>query len=358
MGRASSIKFYTEDNNTLELTVDYPKDTDPSKVKLKLPYTNGRLLTEEDIENLGGGGGVSKEYVDGLIGELDSVNLDMLGIDPNISLPNPAYDYSASELINIIIEKLVEIRNGVNNSNSYTNPKRVPINVGGVSVGTTFDNVSYTDVFNKLFYPYQNPSISSFTTANKVNYKLGEPTSNVINVSWNTNNKENIKDGSVKFIFNGVDITNGVVYPKQGNASLNITPVTKTNQQAVTLVMEITDINNKKYNKTITFTWLNCIYYGNRTTTSITGNDAKSMNKLDANSANRDYNYPGGGYKYLCIPRNWSIPNKFVDPSTNFDVPMENIGVISITNNFNVAQEYNVFKSTNVLNGAITIRVK
>lgn len=395
--------FIREVAKKIILEPQYPKDLDPDNVKLTVPYKSGVIATLQDIKDeiakLGLDTDVDlgnlvdltseqtivalKRFEDGLqslivptkdedvvrlkeikdlldtlntltdrvtkvetdIGDLNNINVE-LGQDVPLSIDN---------IINKVLEIIDESIANININ--YTNANKVPVTLGGVVKGTTFNEMPIQDVLTMLLYPYQEPAITQFTTP-KTNFKLGEKTANTIQVTWNTSNQENIKDDSVKFKFNGQYVDTGKVFPKQGTDNLNITEFTKPQQGTVNLYMEITSTNDKKVGKTITLTWLNCIYYGNNTNTSITEAEAKQLTALDANSAGRDYKYPGGGYKYLVIPASWADPTSFIDPTTNFEVPMEKLTNISITNNFNIQQDYKVFRSTNVLNGDITVRVR
>jgi hypothetical protein len=44
-----------------------------------------------------------------------------------------------------------------------------------------------------------------------------------------------------------------------------------------------------------------------------------------------------------------------IDPLTNFNAPMVNLGVVSVTNAFGVTIPYRVYRSFNEMGGAVTI---
>ena len=240
---------------------------------------------------------------------------------------------------------------------TYTNKEPVPVGLGGVAKGTTFDKTPIQDVITMLLYPYQQPAITQFTSNLKQNFKLGESTGSNLILTWNTSNQDNIKDNSITFYFNNKELPKEE-FPKQGSKTFTVEPVALQTQGSKTIQMDMYDIKNKKISKTITLTWLNGIYYGNNTRETITADNIPDLTVIDANSIGRDYKYPGGGYKYLVFPASWSDPKSFVDPSTNFDVPMNKQNNLSITNENGVTQDYKVYRSVNVLNGDITIRVK
>lgn len=428
----NNITFYIREvAKRVILEAQYPRDVDPSSVKLTVPYKTGIIATIQDIQDA-----ISKINIDPdidlsnlvdlkseqtieaikkfqeglqslkepkvdedvvrllefkkLIEEIDiiknniQINADNIQINKDniqantdniqtntdeitiiknslgdISNVNVTLDPDTDKNLENILNKMVTlIGNGpVDVDVNYTNPERVPTAIGGVAAGTTFDKVPIQDVITMLLYPYQTPAITQFVTNLKQSYKLGESTGNLITLTWNTSNQNNIKDGSISFFFNNQELPKET-FNKQGSKTFTVTPVQLNTQGSINIRMDMLDIKNKKISKTITFTWYNGIYYGNNINEDITPADINGLTGIDANSIGRDYKYPGGGYKYIVFPASWNDPSQFVDPATNFDVPMIKRNNIDITNVNGVTQTYKVFRSVNILNGDITIRIK
>jgi hypothetical protein len=65
----------------------------------------------------------------------------------------------------------------------------------------------------------------------------------------------------------------------------------------------------------------------------------------------------GATYKYFAWPTTYGSPASFKDSATGFNVPMEASYVVNLTNTFGDAQNYNVFRTTNVIGAAIDIIV-
>ena len=57
---------------------------------------------------------------------------------------------------------------------TYTNDMPTVTALGGIAAGTTFDNMSVTDVLNKLLYPYIKPVVSATSSPNGGTYEKGE----------------------------------------------------------------------------------------------------------------------------------------------------------------------------------------
>lgn len=420
LNNKNNISFYIREvAKRVILEAQYPRDVDPSSVKLTVPYKTGIIATIQDIQdairkiNIDPDIDLSnlvdlkseqtieaiKKFQEGLqslkepkadedvvrllefkklIDEINIIkndiqtnttniqtNTDEITIIKNslgdINNVNVTLDPDTDKTLENILNKMVTlIGNGsgpVDVDVNYTNTEKVPTTLGGVVAGTTFDKVPIQDVITMLLYPYQTPAITQFVSNLKQNYKLGESTGNTMTLTWNTSNQDNIKDGSITFFFNNQELPKEV-FKKQGSKTFTITPVQLTNQGSINIRMDMLDIKDKKISKTITLTWLNGIYYGNNINEDITPADINSLTGIDANSIGRDYKYPGGGYKYIAFPASWNDPSQFVDPATNFDVPMYKRNNIDITNVNGVTQAYKVYRSVNILNGDITIRIK
>lgn len=57
---------------------------------------------------------------------------------------------------------------------TYTNPLQMPADLGGLSKGTSFDNVNYIDLLNRLLYPYVKPSIQLDSNLASRYFEIGD----------------------------------------------------------------------------------------------------------------------------------------------------------------------------------------
>lgn len=378
------------------LEAQYPRDVDPSSVKLTVPYKTGVIATIQDIQDA-----ISKIDIDP---DIDFTNLVDLKSEQTIeaikkfqeglqSLKEPKVDEDVVRLLEFkkLIEEIDIIKNSLGNINNvnieldpdtdknlenilnklvtligtgpvdvdvnYTNTERVPTAIGGIAAGTTFDKVPIQDVITMLLYPYQKPAITQFNTTIKRNYKLGESTTDTLPLSWVTTQHNNIQNNSIVFSLRGTLLPKEE-FPKSGSKTFTITPFKLDAQGTVNIVMELTDIKGSKVTRNITLTWLNGIYYGNVNVETPDAAVITTLTPIDANSVGRDYTFPGGGYKCIAYPAAWGNVRQFIDPKTTFEVPMRAMPNVEITNGFGISQTYKVYRSTNVLNGDITIRVK
>lgn len=237
----------------------------------------------------------------------------------------------------------------------YNNNTPTTAAVGGVPAGTRFENKTMSEVFNMLFYPYQEPTISTLTTNYDTIREIGSPTENTITITWNTTNQDNIKAGSINITVDGTTVNGDTELNKSGTETFSITPLNKQTDGTVPVVLSLVSTKDKTISKTTNITWLSPIYYGTSDSTTVDNDTIVTFSKLLANSYKRTYEFPGGGYKYVVFPASMGNANVFFNADNNLPVPMEKIGNVDVTNVYGVTKSYVVYRSTNILGGSIKI---
>ncbi|HEG8097796.1 hypothetical protein C3I27_03340 [Campylobacter jejuni] len=279
----------------------------------------------------------------------------------NVGSPNTKLYFKSGKKTSIILSDSFFFSNasggggGSGSGQLFTNLDPTPVTVGGVTQGTNFQGVSYVDMMTMIFYPYQKPTFTQFSTP-KTNFVLGESTGTSIQFTWNTNNQKNIKAGSVNISVDGKTVGSSLAV--QGTQSFNISELKLTSQGSKRFTIAMKDIKDSNITRTLDLTWLNAIFYGCNSSETIDEVGIKAMTRLNANSLGRNYQYPTGGYKYIAYPATWPDIASSKDPSTNFDVPLTKLVNVNVTNEHGVSQDYKVYRSHNLLNGSITITIK
>jgi len=260
---------------------------------------------------------------------------------------------------------------------TYTNlAPSTAANLAGVPAGTIFDNLTFQDVFDMLFYPYQYPAFTSFN--------FGAPAyANVIEVG------NSIVAGAQTFTFADTfainvqantiridDTTNAVNFLlNQPNASPTIAaalgvpfyPLTHGGGSPTdsTNVYTIQGQNTLGgfFSTTHTQHWWWRYYYGPSAnagplvSADITG---LATTGLGTSFSGNDAFAAGMTYKYITYPIVWNggvAATTFKDALTLLDVPMVAPYVVAVTNGFGVVQNYWVHRTWNIINAAITIIV-
>jgi len=246
----------------------------------------------------------------------------------------------------------------------YTNLTPTTATVGGVLAGTTFDQDTWQQVFDMLFYPYQYPAFSSFSlngyaailevgatiAGGAENFAFAD--TNVINIQPNTIAVQNVTGGG------------GWIAVAQPNVSPVATvfpgPVTYAVDATHTWLIQGTNTLAGNFTRNYTVHWHWRYFYG---PSALAGPFVEAdieglvSTGLGTGFAG-NYSFAAGmTYKYITYPAVWGLATIFKDSLTLLDVPMWPVYVVNVTNGFGAATNYNVHRTWNIINAAITIIV-
>ncbi len=320
--------------------------------------------------NIGGtatNGTISNEYddVNDLLGNLhDNVNNDINAKDVRDS-------------VFTLWERLEDVRVVANAAASasatFINPNPTTISVGGIPAGSTFPTQhTLQQMFDKLLYPYQAPTLALSCNPNVKEY--GESPS--VNLNWSFTKKSNpitnvIVDGLV--VSNGT-VTSGV---KSSFGTFSSVGISATN----TFTMTVTDNQSISTSTTTTLTWMNKIRWGTlnlsgitppnpnlttnpefipNVTAAITSATINALSGQLATSKAKVYTGINGAGNYLIFA--WptafgGVPTFIVNnlPSTAFSLVKNNW---AYTNSFGVTTNYQVWISNTLQNSPLLVEVR
>jgi hypothetical protein len=209
---------------------------------------------------------------------------------------------------------------------------------------------------------YQAPSFTSFVLLGFDVLEVGDSIpagSQVFN--WATINSGNVQANSIDII----DVTGGNTVLASALANDGTEAVTLSSPiQKVAIGSHQFKINGQNtqggtFERTDNVNWQFRKFFGNDSNVgplNETQVEALGSNPLDSGFAGT-YFFNGGDYKYLAFPTSWGTPTSFKDNATMLTVPMEASYVVNLTNSFGVAEDYNVYRTTNILGADITILV-
>jgi len=236
----------------------------------------------------------------------------------------------------------------------YTNTQEMPENIHDIKAGTTFNNVSYDEMFTKILYPFQYPKFTSFSVSDGPILELGQTLHSARTATFECSNESNI-------IANSINISNDV-----SNKNVTDSPMlminneirkTLWNDNTHTFTINGTDTEGNDFHKTYTIKWYMNYFYCSSSLDTLTESDINSICiKVLSNKFNRTYNFNTTGYKYFIYPSDWPTMTTFKDTSTNLDVPMIEMTTINITSQ-DLTKSYNVHRTSNIMNGNIKIGV-
>jgi len=277
---------------------------------------------------------------------------------------------------------------GNGNPSEFINPLPTTQTLGGITVGSTFpikqDGTGYTmqEMWDQLLYPYQLPALSNLSITGVANtLEVGQTiTAGNYNFNWSISNSGNVlaNSGVITDTTDGVTLLSNVPIESTNTASVAIpSDIQKTVFNAThswNIVGENTQGGNISPAST-TSRWLWKRYIGNDTNSTIPAGTIQglSVNNALSSSLSGSYVFPGGGFKYLCIPVDFPEPNSIVsggfpvamaDGSTANSAAYTNTGsgpykfdLVNVTNQFGQSVDYRVYRSLNQLNGDSTFIV-
>ena len=249
----------------------------------------------------------------------------------------------------------------LNVNEQYTNSLPTPIAVGGIPVGSSFNSQTMTQMWNQLLYPYQSPSFASFEiTGQDLAIEVGASTGSNPSFAWTFTHQANVQDNTIEIDDStaSVNIVTGASEVSPYNSTYGA--VTKTTSATETFTITATNTERGTFSSTFVVSWLWRIFWGQSSSVSLSSSDILALANSELAEA-----FPGAysfaaapsEYKVFCIPSSMGTPTSFKDASTGFAVPFNAPYAVSVTNSFGVVATYDVYQSTNMLGGAVTVAI-
>ena len=231
-------------------------DKFPKAIKNATSTSDGLMSSEDKarLDSIFDFGLLAKATADndGLMGKEDKAKLDGIETGANyyVHPSSPDIQHVSSEQID---------RWDANSS--YTNETPVPVSIGGIKAGTTFNTMDYNTFFNKLLYPYLEPSISEITVIPSVRVYEKGSSFNLTRMSFNiqTPSLEDDKDLYYDFKLNDTHFHSLTT----NNRSIDTTIVQGINKDSTLLVTVIDNINQEERSfELINYKFVYPFYYG------------------------------------------------------------------------------------------------
>ncbi len=255
---------------------------------------------------------------------------------------------------------------------TYTSPGPIPVTIGGVEVGTIFSNTPVSDVFTDLFFPFLSASFSSFLIAGQsTTLEVGNSiAAGSKTFSWNISNSAYTFSNSIsiKNVTGGNVIIASGISTSVNSTAITISSITKTIPTLHRWEIKAQRTNSTYFTRNFDVNWRWKVYYGTSSQTGLTSAQITGLtsSQLDTTVIGDTLSYGIGDYKYFCIPSTFAEPSLIKDSSTNLAIAIADTTegytagtgtykhlVVSVTNQFGIAQNYKVFRSRNILGGSI-----
>ena len=242
---------------------------------------------------------------------------------------------------------------------TYTNSTPMPVDVGGLLAGTTFNEVGLNELWTRLLYPYQFPLFTLFTIDLLAQYEVGNTIpANDYDTNWIIDNTEMLEPNSISITYTNTNTVLANNLPNVVPYNLAIPLLTFTIPTEVRFRISALNTTEGTFTRDFTINFMQRIYVGESNLDTLTELDVKDLrlSELSAN-INGEYNMLAGGYKWFCYPVSMGTRSNFYDVNNSFAVAMNTPQIINITNDFGVAADYYCYRTFNMLGGTIEIGV-
>ncbi len=247
---------------------------------------------------------------------------------------------------------------GGGGSSTYSNSNPTPETIGGITAGTTFSNKTMKEMWDMLLYKYLTPAFSSFSISGISSpLEVGEEVPSSKTFTWATSNSGNITPNTITLsdVTGGTTLASGLSH--SGSHTIVGDAVVKTVATNNVWRISANQLEGAPISRNHTVNWQWRIYYGESVSGILNEAGIKSLRVSNlSGSIAGNYSFQSGGYKYICCSSDFTI-SSMKDQATGFNVPYEPMYLVDVTNAFGIAKSYRVYRTTNIIGGAITIIV-
>lgn len=229
--------------------------------------------------------------------------------------------------------------------------------VGSIKVGDDLSGMFVSDVVERMTVGDTNPTITSFIFINGGPiFEVGNVITSGTELQWKYNKKYYKNNSTILTdaktgtkLFENKNVTEYVID--------SIIPGLTT-KGYYPFKVEVRDTNNDIYSRILNIPFGYKMFYGESTKDELMVNEIKNLNQKMIMSFDGEYSFSTIGYKYFVFPnaidtKKWYLKNVI----TGFEVPMNLISTISITNDFGIAIDYNVYRTSYSLTNPIKVKV-
>jgi hypothetical protein len=252
----------------------------------------------------------------------------------------------------------VEYSQAVDGADIYMNADPVTATIGGITAGDILNGKTANEIIDMLLHPYLVPAFTSFGISGVTSLEIGVPIPTPATFAWATSNSANIKTNTVTISENG-----GLVYASgvknDGSESVDIGTVVSNTVGTKTFKIEAENSKGTLFTRTASINWVARVYYGESTQETLDESGVKSLrtSKLASNKSG-SYVFNDGGYKYIAWPASFGDFAAFKDVATNMDIVLTTPAYTTVDLTINgVVVSYRVYRSENILNGAVTATI-
>jgi hypothetical protein len=262
----------------------------------------------------------------------------------------------------------------------YAGASPTTLTVGGIPAGTAILGLTYDALWEMLLVPYLSPAFSSFIISGQsTTVEVGTSISGTKTFTWGTTNSGNVAVNTI--VIRDETGTTDLVTGSANDATeaVGVGTVTKTTPASHVWRIKGTDTDPGgavEFTRDFTVTWMWRKHWGTSTSTTL---DEAAILALTSSALDSDFegdlSFAAGGYKYLVYDDDLGAPTAltgFKDTATNLSVSMADssdhadysnvqngwyYAIVSVTNAEGITSDKRVYRTKNILGGAINIEV-
>ena len=275
-GVVTSLDWKASVESFDQIAILYPNPEDGWTVNVKDTDITYRYSGSEWIAISANAIPTASASVDGKMSKEDKLKLD--GVEAGAN----HYIHPVSHDANMIIEDAshqfvtAAQKTQYDENTVYTNEMPTVTSLGGISAGTTFDNVPVKDLLTNLLYPYIAPTVSFSSNPGGQVREFGNP---VTSVTLTANTTKKSKPITRVQFFKDNAVINTIESPKAGGGSETYVysePISAN----TTLKAKVTDGTTEVTSNGTTFTFVYPMYIGDVKASSPDQDTIKAMEKI------------------------------------------------------------------------------
>jgi len=234
------------------------------------------------------------------------------------------------------------------------------VTVGFLPAGSDVSGLSAVEVLTKILFGklFEKPVFTGFSINPKKLMEVGEPIPAGTVFAWSIDHPENVKPNSIT-VYNetaGSAVASGL----NGTSFTLSSPVNGLSSPGnLNFSLQGKDMREEDMEKAyVQITFGMKVYRGSYSGETVDSSQIAAFTGELKTGYAGDYSFDGGNYKYICVPKALGTPTAFIDPVTNFNVPMmQQTGTVQAANGYGISVEYNVWRSYYKLTEGLTIKL-
>lgn len=258
---------------------------------------------------------------------------------------------------------------GLTNVNIFTNTGTTTIGLGGISNGTVLFGKTVQEIWDLMFFPYEEPLFASFTVNPSLpTFEVGQSvTAGTKLYTWSVQHPQNLSANTLSIIeytgttefrtidsgFSGTSKTITTTIPTFSSE----TPTTQT-------IYKIEGYNTQGnlFTRSINANWRHRWYYGKYSGSSVTNNEITGLTTTLVSNVVNNYvtlnSTLNPEYGYFIIPTGLTQPTDLRNSTSGCqgsNVPYTNEGTVIITNTYGLPVTYRIYKTVNLFAGTTNV---